>query len=217
MLNLFETTSQQPGLMKDFKPVKKIFKYAGNIRDAYTNLQLGQRYELKNEQFETGQQRIIEEGIVEFRDNGKKFIRTIKDSYKSLKKQLPHVGDKEVAGYYKNLLEQISVNLAVSGFNKDMHTNRKLIKILVYNHKLAAKALDGQIPFNADYLDKLQNAIGQWHDNLVAEQLFSSPELNDKPTVTKIKRKNVGVKRSITSLADDFLKKATTVELAGAK
>jgi CHAD domain-containing protein len=93
-----------------------------------------------------------------------------------------------------------------------MHTNRKLIKILVYNHKLAGHALDGKIPFNVSYLDKLQEAIGKWHDNLLAEQLFSLPELNDKPIVSRIKRLNSGVKRNITRLADDFLRKATTLE-----
>jgi hypothetical protein len=93
-----------------------------------------------------------------------------------------------------------------------MHTNRKLIKILVYNHRLAGHALDGKIPFNVTYLDKLQETIGKWHDNLLAEQLFSLPELNDKPIVSKIKRVNSGVKRNITTLSDDFLKKATTID-----
>ena len=95
-----------------------------------------------------------------------------------------------------------------------MHTNRKLIKILVYNHKLAEKALTGSLQFNIDYLDKLQEAIGKWHDNLLAEQLFSSPELNDKAIVGKIKRLNAKVKRGITTLTEDFLTKATTVEPA---
>ena len=38
------------------------------------------------------------------------------------------LANSSIAEYYKNQLEQISVNLIVSGFNEDMHTNRKLIK-----------------------------------------------------------------------------------------
>jgi CHAD domain-containing protein len=217
MLTLFDNTSRQHGLLKGFKPVRKIFKDAGTIRDAHTNLQLGEQYSLKNEAFETGQQKIIEEGTTEFQSNGKKYIKDIRGSYKQLKKQLPHVDDDEIADYYKKQLDQIATNFTVSGFTEDMHTNRKLIKILVYNHKLADKALNGSLPFNTAYLDKLQETIGKWHDNIVAEQLFSSPELNDKPVVTKIKRKNAGVKRNITSLTDDFLKKATTVDEVSGK
>lgn len=214
MLSLFESTSRRHGLLKDFKPVRKIFGYAGHIRDAHTNLQLSERYNLKNELFETGQQKIVEEGTAEFQNQGELYVKNIKDAYKQLKKQLPHVNNSAIADYYKSKLEQIATNLAVSGFTEDMHTNRKLIKILVYNHKLVGKALNGSLPFNAEYLDKLQEAIGKWHDNIVAAQLFSSPELNDKPVVSKINRKNAGIKRSITSLADDFLKKATTVAIA---
>jgi CHAD domain-containing protein len=212
MLQLFESTSKESGLLKNFKPVRQIFKHAGNIRDAHTNLELSERYKLKNDLFETSQQKIIEEGTVEFQNKGEEFLKDIKTARKKLKKQLHKVNDSQIAAYYKSQLEQIATNLTVSGFTEDMHTNRKLIKILVYNHKLAGRALDGKIPFNIDYLDKLQEAIGKWHDNLLAEELFSLPELNDKPIVTKIKRLNAGVKRSITNLADDFLKKATTIE-----
>jgi len=212
MLFLFENTSKEDGLMKCFKPVRKIFKHAGQIRDAHTNLQLSERYQLKNEQFEEGQQKIIEEGTLEFQNNGPQFFKNIKTAHKHLKKNLQKVDDRLVADYYKQQLNNIATNLTVSGFTEDMHTNRKLIKILVYNHKLAEKALNGSPPFNTAYLDKLQEAIGKWHDNLLAEELFSTPELNDKPIVARIKKVNSGIKRRIASLADDFLKKATTIE-----
>ncbi len=212
MLNLFESTSDYHRLMKHFKPVRKIFKTAGQIRDAHTNLQLGEQYELKNELFENGQQLIIEQGTNEFRQKRKEIVKTIKNAHKELKKQLFSVHNKSITDFYKKQLELIAVNFTVSGFTEDMHTNRKLIKILVYNHKIADKALNGSLPFNAEYLDKLQDAIGKWHDNIVAAELFSSPELNDKPVATKINRINAGVKRTISALADDFLKKATTID-----
>lgn len=212
MLIFFENTSKQHGLMKHFKPVKEIFKHAGQIRDAYMNLQLSEKYELKNEAFETSQQKTIDDGIEIFRQNDKKFIKTIKKAHNKLAKQLSKINNDSIAAYYRQQLEQISVNLAVSGFTEEMHTNRKLIKILVYNHKLADKALNGSLSFNTAYLDKLQGNIGEWHDNIVAEQLFSSPELNDKPVVSKIKKINANVKRRIRLIASDFLHKATTIE-----
>jgi len=209
MLALFGTTSNDPGLLKTFKPVKRIFRRAGNIREAHINLELSERYHLKNERFENSQQQIIEEGTTEFRVKGDEFFKDIKDAHKKVKKQLQKVSDAQIAEYYKNQLETISAGLAATGFNEDLHTTRKLIKILVYNHKLAGEALEGKITFNLDYLDELQEAIGKWHDNLVAEELFSLPELNDKPIVNKIKRVNSGVKRNINKLAKDFLNKAT--------
>jgi len=214
MLFLFEHSSKEQALSKYFKPVRKIFKVAGNIRNAHVNLELSERYHLKNEQFELSQRQIITEGTNEFRSKGESFLKAIDATHKRLKKQLQKVDDRLIAGYYKAQLEQIAANLAISAFNEDMHTNRKLIKILVYNHKLAEKALNGSLQFNIDYLDKLQEAIGKWHDNLLAEQLFSTPELNDKAILSKIKRVNAKVKRSITALTEEFFAKATTVEPA---
>lgn len=214
MLNLFERTSRQHGLLKKFKPVRKIFKYAGHIRDAHTNLQLSSRFELKNEAFESGQQEIIARGTNEFREKADEYLNDIKTSYKNLKKQLSRIDDSAIEAYYKRQLEQIAGNLETPTFTEEMHDNRKLIKILVYNHKLANKALDGSFRFNSGYLNELQSRLGEWHDNVVAAQLFASPELNDKPVVTLINKKNTSVKRAIKSLAADFMKKATAIEEA---
>src|ERR1700743_2637362 len=71
MLSLFETASRQHGLLKEFKPVRRLFKYAGNIRDAHISLELAKSYSVKNEQFETGRQKIIEEGTTAFKQRGK--------------------------------------------------------------------------------------------------------------------------------------------------
>jgi CHAD domain-containing protein len=122
------------------------------------------------------------------------------------------IDNSAIAEFYKKQLEQIAGNLEIPKFNEGMHSNRKLIKILVYNHKFAGKTLNGSIDFNAKYLDELQSRLGEWHDNVVAAQLFSSPLVNDKPVAALINKKNTGVKRAIRSLVNDFLKKATTKE-----
>jgi CHAD domain-containing protein len=215
MLNLLEHASRRHGLLEEFKPVRKMFKSAGHIRDAHTNLELSSRYALKNESFEAGQKRIIEEGTNEFREQAKKYTKKINDAYKQLKKQLPHVDNGSITEFYKKQLEQIADNLETPRFTEDMHNNRKLIKILVYNRKLADKALNGSFAFNIDYLDKLQSSLGEWHDNIIAAELFSSPEVNDKPVASLIKKKNSTVKRKIRLLANDFMKKATAVAAPG--
>jgi CHAD domain-containing protein len=214
MLFLVEGTSGKYSLLKSFKPVRKIFKHAGDIRNAHVNLQLSEKFNIKNEDFETGQQKIITEGTTEFKHKIKGFIKDVKHSYKLVKKRLPHVHNHYIKAYYKKQLNEIAAGMAIANFSEDMHQNRKLIKILMYNYKLADKALDGGLHFNSDYMNKLQDIIGQWHDNVIAVELLESAEVNDKPVASKIKRINGAVKRSIKALADDFMHKATTIELA---
>lgn len=213
---LLENASNRHSLLKDFKPVRKIFRYAGHIRDAHTNLALSARYQFKNSDFETGQQTIIKEGTAGFQLNEEKYRKAIKGSYKLLKKKLPKIHDASIAAFYKNQLGQIANKLSAPQFTEEMHDNRKLIKILVYNHELVCKTLTGSLYVNPGYLHKLQSAIGEWHDNEVAAQLFSSPELNDLLVVKKINKKNAVVQKNITALANDFMNKATIAEIAPA-
>jgi len=208
MLNLFENTSRQHGLLRNLKPVKKIFGHAGVIRNAYINLQLGEKYQLKNELFESGQQKIINEGIAGFLLQGEEFVENIKEAHKRVIKNLTTVDDSAIVDFYKSKLEYIASNMESLRFNEDIHTSRKLIKLLVYNYKLAEKELNGDFHFNLKYLDDLQDKIGDWHDNELAVQLFSSPPLNDKAIATRIKKKNVVIKRRISTMAKDFLSKA---------
>jgi len=210
---LLDNTASRGFLFKKFKPVRKIFKYAGIIRDAHTNLVLSARYQLKNENFETVQQEAIKEGTAGFQLNGEKYRKDIKESYKLLKKKLPKVQDSAIAGFYKNQLAHIAVKLSVPQFTEQMHDNRKLIKILVYNHTLAGKALTGSLYINSSYLGKLQSAIGEWHDNVLASQLFSSPGLNDLLALKKINKKNTVAEKNIITLADGFMKKVSTADV----
>jgi CHAD domain-containing protein len=212
MLMLFESTSKEHGLLKQFKPVRKIFKHAGNIRNAHVNLELSEKYQLKNERFEIGQQQIIENETALFRNKSAEYLKEMNAANKRLKKLLQKVADDQIAAYYQTQVEHIAANLTTASFDEEMHTVRKLIKILVYNQKIAAETLKGSLQFNIAYLNKLQDAIGKWHDNMLAEELFSSPEMTDADIVDKIKHINSSVKRKITLLAKDFLIKATTLE-----
>ncbi|CAN5446850.1 hypothetical protein BH09BAC6_BH09BAC6_04520 [soil metagenome] len=214
MLSLFEIASRQHGLVAGFKPVKKIFKAAGNIREAYTNLQLGARFNFKNDAFEAWQRRIMEEGTKVFTDSGKHFLKQVKDTRKAIKRHLRPIDDSLISEFYKMQLEQIANELMVPQFTESMHSNRKKIKTLLYNHKLADNVLTPSLFFNNVYMDTLQDSIGEWHDNIVIAEMLASPELNDKPLIAKIKRQNVKVKHKIIKLADNFWKKATTLETA---
>jgi hypothetical protein len=72
--------------------------------------------------------------------------------------------------------------------------------------------LDGKLQISNDYLDKLQTLIGDWHDNVLALELFSSNGFNSKPIITKIKSQNTRLKRSITAMAHDFERKAIVTQ-----
>lgn len=209
LLTLLDATLSQKTLSKGFKPVKKIFKLGGVIREAYINIQLSSHYDLKNEDFIKEQIDNMEKAILEFRDNGKKHLKTLRDVHDELEDKLQAIEDEQVSEFYKQQLEQIALALDANQFNDELHDCRKRIKTLVYNRKVAGSALEGNLDLNNEYLDKLQGQIGDWHDTIIAIQLFSSPQLNAKPVVTRIKRQHTRLQKSIRKLSADFWKRAT--------
>lgn len=217
MIILMEYANKGSALGNVFKPVAKVFKIAGKVREAHINLSLTARYKIINEPFEAGQNQIITEGLKKMRLNANDTFKNIKDVYKQIKKRLPKIKDGFVTAFYRNHLNQLSKQLESPKFTEEMHQNRKLIKLLIYNNRLTATALYNQIKLNAEYLDKLQNAIGEWHDNLVAAQLFSTGQVINAGVVKVINRKSSAIKKTIKSLAADFIKKATLAEVGAGK
>jgi CHAD domain-containing protein len=212
MLELLDADSPKHYLSKDFKPVRKIFKHCGEIRNAYIHLQLGVRYQFKNEEFLMGQLHEIEKGTSEVKELGRKYLKTIKIANDKIDDDLKSVDNDVIVKFYKTKLVQISAALANLQFNDELHNARKQIKTLIYNRKIARNALEGKLEIDNNYLDKLQGRIGDWHDNVLALELFSAPELNYKPVITKIKRQNTRLKRSIAVLVQEFEKKAILTE-----
>ena len=212
LLELFDAASPKNKLSKDFKPVKSIFKHCGVIREAYINLQLSANYGLQNEEFILEQVNAMEQGIKEFGESSKKYLKTIKIVHKKLDESLGAIDDDSINEFYKTRLEQISQLLATAQFDDRLHDCRKHVKTLLYNRKIAAKALHGKLNVDNGYLDKLQGRIGDWHDNTLAMKLFSALESIDKAIIVRIKKEDTRLKKSINTLAHDFWKKAVLTE-----
>jgi len=214
LLALIDACLPKSTLSKEFKPVKKIFAHCGIIREAYVNLLLSTKYKLENEDFIKQQVSDMERQISILRDNQKRYLRTIKLVHRDIEDELAAINDDRINEYYKDQLEQIAIILARHQFDEGLHDCRKKIKILMYNRKIAANALEGNLTLNTAYLDKLQDQLGNWHDAVVAIGLFSAPEINAKPVVARIKRQNTKLRKSINELSDDFWKKATLADAA---
>jgi CHAD domain-containing protein len=208
MLVLLDAVSAKPRLSKDFKPVKEIFKHGGDIRNAHINLQLGVHYHINNEEFLLQQLSEVESKTQHFKKRGRKYLKIVKGTYKVIRKRLRSIDNEKIAEFYKHGLGQIGDAFDHLQFDEGLHASRKQIKTLAYNTPIADKALHGKLQLNEDYLDKLQANIGNWHDNVLAIELLSAPGIGDKPVITRIKRQNNRLKRSITSLSRDFEKKA---------
>src|ERR1700743_2814179 len=145
MLELLDAGSAKHQLSKDFKPVRKIFKHCGEIRNAYINLQFGVNYQFKNEEFLLGQLFEIEKGTNEVKELAKQYLRTMKSAHHAIDDDLKAVDNDAILEFYHEKLDQITYALDHLQFNDELHNARKQIKTLLYNRKMANKALEGRL------------------------------------------------------------------------
>ncbi|WP_462265600.1 CHAD domain-containing protein [Mucilaginibacter sp.] len=204
-LQLMEGTAHLH-LLKTFKPVRKVFKRAGQIRDAQIHLQLADKYNLNNEAFTTAERRKMEKSTALFVTNTSTYLNKLKRTHRRIKSKLHPVAGKSIAKFYKSELVTVGKSLTTPHFDDGLHNCRKHLKTLMYNRKLVGNALNN-IPFNNEYIDQLQSQIGEWHDHVLAIDLFSSPNLEVKPVVAQLKQDNREMEKSITETATSFMDK----------
>lgn len=204
-LILSDSTGEHPNLLRCFKPVKKIFKDAGEIRNAFMNQELAKEYQTGDNAFISSQCQLQIDATGKFRSNKARHMEKIKDAHETIKEKIGSINDVHISLFYQNVLQQISGTLINLKFNEDLHNCRKQVKALMYNHKLVHSAL--AIDFNVNYMHRVQTAIGYWHDNALAIELYSE----DKAMVAALKKQGAKLKRNITKLTKDFFNQATTV------
>lgn len=212
LLDLYASEQENKGLLHEFKPVKTVFKAAGDIRNAHINLQLGEKYHLQNPDFEQQQQQLLQQGLAEFKKHGKSYLKQFKKTHIALQNNLHKLPGKTIRHFYREKLDQIAVFFAAPTFDEAMHTARKNMKLLIYNQRASAKALKGELELNVDYLNQLQDKIGQWHDHILTAEVLSAIDEPDNRAITSLKNSNAVLELEILELAKNFKEKAGMAE-----
>lgn len=211
ILTLFAAEPDNQLLLKKFKPVKTVFKKAGEIRNAHINLKLGEKHQLNNDDFSRHQQKELDEGTAAFKNKANHYLKVIKKAQLILQNDLHRLHNKTIRKFYRHKLAAITVFFADIIFNEALHKARKNIKLLLYNQKIAAGAIQNKLNLNYTYLDGLQQNIGEWHDhNLVIETLSKTLKI-DYQAITDLKNNNSELEKTILEAAKNFNKKVNAV------
>jgi CHAD domain-containing protein len=161
--------------MKDFQLLKKMYRQAGAIRDAGNHLHLLEKVHSAPEFFKQEQQQLQETAAKDFvnrieryRKNGRKAARRLLADVRSVRLEC-------IKDWYAAELIKISILLGASG--DELHQARKEIKTLLYVFGLLPSRIARELHLDRDYLDQLQDAIGEWHDAFVVAATLSGKEL----------------------------------------
>lgn len=194
-------------LTKDFKPVKRIFRKAGEIRDAYMHQELVKKMKLDANEIIQHQQQLQKKAARKFEGKKRRFFKKMKNIHQVLRKKIKSVSDTHINLFYQSLLHDSERGMSKLTFKAQLHRCRKLVKMLIYNYKLVHPVVDPGL--NEAYLEKVQTAIGDWHDQELAVKFFSGRGKNYKTAAARLKKSGGKLRENVTDLARNFYHRAT--------
>lgn len=195
----------QPALVRKFKPVKKVFRQAGEIRSAFMNLELYDKQHVPGKKYRKQQQRLMKKAVHCFIKSAPANRRRLKRTWRKIRKMIRPAGCRQVNNFYRDELRQAGAMLA----GERLHDCRKLLKSLIYNYQWAADML--YITLNVAYLEQLEDAIGKWHDRSCAALQMDKAKDHLHPLSPRLNEERLLLQR-VTELGKDFYKKAVTVK-----
>lgn len=209
-LILLSSNEKNEELLKIFKPIKKIFHQGGVIRDAYIHLQFAEEFRVNEPGFVEQQKELVSAETISFCSKGKKYLQKLDSVHKKVKKEFTSIRNSDVIFFYESELNGVVLALAKREFCEEMHDCRKRIKNLLYNEKLALKKLDGKLELNPQYLNQVQEKLGEWHDRVLARDVFLNQVKDEKPAIEKLNLQISKLEKSIIMISSNFWKRATS-------
>lgn len=188
-----------PGAMKDFHFFKKMFRQAGMIRDAGNRLQLLEHFHAAPDAYKQEQQQLMESETTGFIDRIAKYRKKGRKADRRLLAHVQSIRAGCVRDWYARQMIDISALLTASGDR--LHKARRQIKELLYVNGMLPARLSTELGLDRKYLDRLQDAIGQWHDATVVVSAWAGKDLaGSQSMVRECREKEAEVRR----LAGDF-------------
>lgn len=196
LLILSENSLHHCRLTHYFKPVKKIFKSAGELRDFYIGQAVG------------GNRQTLEKAVQNFCSKKHRYWRKIGKSRCKLITRIKPVKYTAINKFYDTELRKTAATFMAAPSDADMHKCRKRIKILLYNEKLARDSLSTRVDWR--YLDQLQEMIGRWRD----QAILLAASKKGSTTTRKLTKQQSQQRKDIENIASNFYQRATYLYLS---
>lgn len=164
---------------KTVKPLKKLFRYAGGIREHQLELalltDLGYRDKLPG--LSAGLEKsLVKKTAALEKLAGKQFIAKVSKRKKRFEKPVKKLKHKAVTHFLEDRMAHVALLRQIEVLNtKQLHDVRKNLKEYLYAGEAFPEAT-----VHSPVVDEVQELLGQWHDYAVIGRRFRKALRNDK-------------------------------------
>jgi len=149
---------------KLLKPIEKIFKLSGKVRDYRNAKQFCNKYKIEQKAFRNEAKK-QEDYLEQLQQKHKRHTLDFKKLENKTNHELRGIGKEQIKNYLRVKRQEAITDLGKKSNDKALHEVRKKIKELCYIANISSFERKGIC--NAQdlkKLDKLQDDIGNWHD-----------------------------------------------------
>jgi CHAD domain-containing protein len=146
--------------------LKAVYDKAGEIRTAQLNLQAFGQQAIEHTVFEANQKSIIQKDLSFISSKNRKIKKDVEKLRKKMRQNIIGLKDRDAIGFCFSKIRALSNSFKVID-ERRLHKNRKIIKQLLYTLEVLPSALVSKINVNRNYLKKVEELIGDWHDTAV--------------------------------------------------
>lgn len=191
---------------KQLEPVRKIFSVAGKVRSSQLTMRFMDKYKVRATDFRLLQKHFIENAAKKLRFDTAGNVSKIKKMRRILRRHVHVIPEVCVRQFYQDRLKQAEALLYGPVETDLIHSCRKKIKDILYLHRSLAASV--KLPLlDTGYLDRLQDAIGKWHDILSAANFLGAKAAVDERELSVFKREAAKIWENIYATSRNFSKK----------
>ena len=147
-----------------FKPVRKIFKHGGIIREAQIHLLNFEKVGLNNEKLKTLLKDLIKKETDKFVKREKKYKKLLQRAEENFYKELSPISKSQSRNFYKEFILGSQLIFDKKRYIPHLHDSRKNLKSILHISELTGKGIVQKKELNAEYIGELTEKIGNWHD-----------------------------------------------------
>jgi CHAD domain-containing protein len=185
-----------------FSGLKKMFREAGVIRDAASQVRYLEERNLLTNAHKDQQAKSIQLAADDFAAHIRRYRKKGKKASRRLKTDIKPIQTRRIQRWFAR--EIIRTGILLGSTRDELHEARKRIKTLLYIYKLLPVAIAQRVLLNTGYLDELQESIGQWHDAVVAVVDWTEDNPAGK---LMVQRECLDKEEAVRALAGDFHQK----------
>lgn len=199
-------TFPEEGLLEIFKPVRKIFKHAGIIREAQIHLLNFEKVGIKNEKLEKRLNNLIQKETQNFILKEKKYRVFLLKAEEDFYKELIPISKSHSNRFYRDFFRAPIRIFGKKKYGSHLHDARKNLKSIMHMTELTGKGVNQRKEVHVEYLAELTEKIGNWHD-LHQTQLWLKGRKVDANSKNSLNENIEEILLQIASLKEGFAEK----------